>query len=126
MIEFVIIAVYLLAMFGLAELLVYYDGFLHVFDYIRAIANKIHPHVGELFSCVVCCSCWLGIVMSLINSFIISHPFTPFNIALGGYAPWWIIMILDMSVTCGSVILLHHLDEALENLGITYNDKDNE
>lgn len=122
--EIVTIIIYFICIFGLAELLIYYDGFLHIFEYIRAIAHKIHPHIGELFTCVACCSCWLGIMFSTINFLWISIPFTPFNIILGATGLWWLIIPLDMAVTAGMTLLLHHLDEALERLGITYIDEE--
>lgn len=118
--DILFIIVYFICCFGLVELLVYYDGFLHIFEYIRAIAHKIHPHVGELFTCVACCSCWVGILMSAINYLFVPVNFTPFNIILGETNLWWLIIPLDMSATAGVTLLLHHLDEALERLGITY------
>ena len=122
--ETLYILIYFLCMFGMAELLIYYDGFLHIFEYIRNIAHKIHPHIGELFTCVACCSCWLGVMMSTINYLLIDTAFTPFNIILESTGLWWVIIPLDMAVTAGVVLLLHHLDEALERLGITYQDQD--
>ena len=109
--EIVTIIIYFICVFGLAELLIYYDGFLHIFEYIRAIAHKIHPHIGELFTCVACCSCWLGIMFSTINYLWISVPFTPFNIILGSTGLWWLIIPLDMAVTAGM-------------MGITYTDEE--
>lgn len=122
--EIITIIVYLLCAFGLSELLVYYDGFMHIFEYIRAIANKIHPHIGELFSCIVCCSCWVGIMLSTIDILFIDKTFTPFNIILGDNRLWWLIIPLDMATTSGVVLLLHQLEEALERLGITYTDEE--
>lgn len=121
--EIMTIIVYLLCAFGLSELLVYYDGFMHIFEYIRAIANKIHPHIGELFSCIVCCSCWVGIMLSTIDILFIDKAFTPFNIIIGDNSLWWLIIPLDMATTSGVVLLLHQLEEALERLGITYTDE---
>lgn len=122
--EVLYIIVYFICTFGLTELLIYYDGFMHIFQYIRAIAHRIHPHIGELFTCVACCSSWVGILMSTINFFFISTPFTPFNIILGATGLWWLIIPLDMCVTAGMVLMLHHLDEALERMGITYTDEE--
>lgn len=122
--EVLYIIIYFLCAFGLTELLVYYDGFLHIFEYIRSIAHRIHPHIGELFTCVACCSCWVGIMFSLINFLWIPIAFTPFNIILETTGLWWLIIPLDMATTAGVVLLLHHLDEALERLGITYVDEE--
>lgn len=118
--EILTIILYFLLVFGAVELLVFYDGFLHIFEYIRQIAHKIHPHVGELFTCVVCCSCWVGLLLSAMNYLFISTPFTPFNIILGSTGLWWLIIPMDMAITAGMTLLLYHLDEALERLGITY------
>lgn len=123
--EVLYVIIYFLCAFGMVELLIYYDGFLHIFEYIRKIAHMIHPHIGELFTCVACCSCWVGILLSTLNYLFINIPFTPFNIILHSTGLWWVIIPLDMVTTAGVVLMLHHLDEALEKMGITYSDEDN-
>ena len=123
--EFLYIFIYIICTFGLTELLVYYDGFLHIFKHIRSVLQLMHPHLGELVSCVVCCSSWVGIMLSLINYFFITTPFTPFNIILNGSNLWWLVVILDMAFTAGSAMLLNHLDEMMGEIASTYDDEDN-
>lgn len=113
--EFLTVFIYIITTFALAELLVYYDGFLHIFAYIRSILTAIHPHLGELLSCVVCSSSWIGITLSLINYFFIGVPFTPFNIILGGTNLWWLIAFFDMCFTAGTTMLLNHIDERISS-----------
>lgn len=118
--DFIIVFAYILCSFGLTELLVYYDGFLHIFEYIREIASKIHPHIGELFTCVVCCSSWVGILLSALNFFFIPIDFTPFNIIMGDTGMWWFIIPLDMALTAGTTMILNHIDELIDKMTYYY------
>lgn len=112
--EILIVFVYIMTTFALTELLVYYDGFMHVFEHVRKILNAIHPMFGELMSCVVCTSSWVGISFSALNYFAINKiPFTPFNIILGETSYWWLIIFFDMCFTAGTTMLLNHMDEMM-------------
>lgn len=123
MLSLVTLIIYAFCSFGFAELLVYYDGFLHIFDYIRRAANWFHPHIGELFSCVICCSSWVGICLSLVDFFFVPIAFTPFNMILGTTRLWWLIMILDMGITAGFAIILNHIDELVDKISIYYDER---
>lgn len=112
--EILTVLIYIITTFALTELLVYYDGFMHVFEYVRKILNGIHPMFGELMSCVVCTSSWVGIFLSALNYFVIDKiPFTPFNIILGETDYWWLIIFFDMCFTAGTTMLLNHMDEMM-------------
>ena len=43
---------------------------------------------------------------------------------LAGYAPWWIIMILDGFFASGIVWLIHQLEEMMERVGVYYDPSD--
>lgn len=109
--DFLTVFVYIITTFALSELLVFYDGFLRIFSYIRNFLASIHPHLGELMSCIVCASMWVGMLLSLTDYFLIGINFTPFNIILGGSGLWYVIVFLDMCFTAGTTLLLYHLDE---------------
>lgn len=109
---------YILFSYGISCIVVYSNGPFHIFEKWRAFAHDIGEQFGELFTCMMCFSTWVGFALSIVNSIILpSIPFTPFNIILGTTAPFWFIMILDMGFTCSVVWLLHQLEEMMERTG---------
>lgn len=121
--EIVTLIAYLLFSYGITTMLIYFDGPFDIISTFRNIMSSIHPKVGELFSCPFCLSSWVGIVFSILNYFFIPIKITPFNMVLGGTGLWWLIIPMDMFLTCGSVWLLHVIDEYLENNSKTYEDE---
>lgn len=89
------------------------------------MAHNIGEQFGELFTCMMCFSTWVGLALSLINNLLLpSVAFTPFNIILGTIAPFWFIMILDMGFSSAVVWLLHQLEEMMERTGnVVYEDE---
>jgi hypothetical protein len=88
---------------------------MHIYDWIRDTAAKIHPNLGELFQCMICFPTWVGFILSAANSLFLPYiGLTPGMIMLGTLAPWWIIMIIDGFFASGIVWLIHTLQEALE------------
>jgi hypothetical protein len=88
---------------------------MHIYDWIRDTASKIHSNLGELFQCMICFPTWIGFILSAANSFFLPYAeLTPGMIMLGTLAPWWVIMILDGFFASGIVWLIHTLQEALE------------
>lgn len=120
--EVVTLISYLLFSYGITTMLIYFDGPFDIISTFRNIMNSIHPKVGELFSCPFCLSTWIGCLFSAFNYFFIPIKITPFNMVLSGTGFWWLIIPMDMFLTCGSVWLLHVLDEYLENNSKTYED----
>ena len=116
---------YILLSYGLSNLVVYANGPFHVFERWREISHNIGEQFGELFTCMMCFSTWVGLALSLVNSLLLpAVAFTPFNIILGSVAPFWFIMILDMGFTSAVVWLLHQLEEMMERTGnIVYEDE---
>ena len=111
--------------YGLSNLVVYANGPFHIFEKWREISHSIGEQFGELFTCMMCFSTWVGLALSLVNSLLLpAVAFTPFNIILGSVAPFWFIMILDMGFTSAVVWLLHQLEEMMERTGnIVYEDE---
>lgn len=125
--ETISILCYMLVSYGIANLFVYSNGPFHIFEHWRKFTNKLHSQIGELFTCMICLSTWIGLSLSLINIFLLpTVPFTPFNIILNNTNLYWLIVVLDMGFTSGCVWLIHQLEEMMERIGIiTYEDEEN-
>lgn len=101
--------------YAISNHLVYAHGPFHVYDGIRALAEKMHPQLGELFSCMICMPTWVGMLLSVFNSFFFPNtPLTPFNLEAFSAMPWWIIMVLDGFLASGIVWLIHTFQEHFE------------
>lgn len=119
-----IIFIYSIVAYGICNIIVFGSGPFRIFEKIREWSNDINEHFGQLFSCMMCLPTNLGVVLSLLNWFIIPIAFTPFNILFAGYGSlWWLAMILDGAFTSGIVWLIHHVEEYFENKVITSGEK---
>lgn len=125
MLLFVTFLSYIFLSYGLSNIVVYSNGPFHIFEKWRNLSHNINEQFGELFTCMMCFSTWVGLALSLVNSLLLSSvAFTPFNIILGTVAPFWLIMILDMGFTSAVVWLLHQLEEMMERTGnVVYEDE---
>lgn len=121
--ELVALLSYILFSYGITTMLIYFNGPFDIIEYFRKTMNAIHPKLGELFQCPFCLSTWIGGLFSIINYLWIPIKITPFNMILAGSGLWWLIMPMDAFLTCGTVWLLHVLDEYLENNSKTYEDQ---
>lgn len=121
---------YILLSYGIANMIVYANGPFHVFEHWRNFTHAINEQFGEMFTCMMCLSTWIGLFLSLLDAFVFPGLiFTPFNIIFGSQGIWWITAILDMGFTSGSVWILHQFEEALERIGtateVVYEDDTN-
>lgn len=123
MMELVTLLSYILFSYGITTMLIYFNGPFDIIEYFRKTVNAIHPKLGELFQCPFCLSTWIGGLFSIINYLWIPIKITPFNMILAGSGLWWLIIPMDSFLTCGTVWLLHVLDEYLENNSKTYEDQ---
>lgn len=116
---------YIFLSYGISCVVVYSNGPFHIFEKWRNYSHSLNEQFGELFTCMMCFSTWIGLALSLINSLLIpSVAFTPFNIILGTVAPFWFVMVLDMGFTSAVVWLLHQLEEMMERTGnVVYEDE---
>lgn len=121
--ELVTLLSYILFSYGITTMLIYFNGPFDIIEYFRKTMNAIHPKLGELFQCPFCLSTWIGGLFSIINYLWIPIKITPFNMILDGSGLWWLIIPMDAFLTCGTVWLLHVLDEYLENNSKTYEDQ---
>lgn len=123
MMELVTLLSYILFSYGITTMLIYFNGPFDIIEDFRKTMNAIHPKLGELFQCPFCLSTWIGGLFSIINYLWIPIKITPFNMILAGSGLWWLIIPMDSFLTCGTVWLLHVLDEYLENNSKTYEDQ---
>ena len=121
--ELVTLLSYILFSYGITTMLIYFNGPFDIIEYFRKTMNAIHTKLGELFQCPFCLSTWIGGLFSIINYLWIPIKITPFNMILAGSGLWWLIIPMDSFLTCGTVWLLHVLDEYLENNSKTYEDQ---
>ena len=113
--EWVIIFVFSIVSYAISNHLVYAHGPMHIYDKIRELANRISENLGELFECMICMPTWIGMILSACNSLLLPKlTLTPMMMLLNGFAPWWVIMILDGFFASGIVWLIHTAQEALE------------
>ena len=104
-------------------MVVFANGPFHVFEKWRNFSHNIDEQFGELFTCMMCFSTWVGLALSLINNLIFpTVSFTAFNIILDSVAPWWFIAILDMGFASAVVWLLHQLEEMMERSNPIYDE----
>ena len=122
MIAFITFLSYILCSYGLTMMLIYFNGPFDIIEHFRNFVNYIHPKLGELFTCCFCLSTWIGGVFSLIDYLWIPVDITPFNMIFGSSPMWWLIIPMDSLLTCGTIWLLHLLDEYLEINSKTYED----
>lgn len=119
-----IIFCYCIVAYGISNIVVFGSGPFKIFEKIRYWSDYLDEHFGQLFSCMMCFPTNLGIVLSILNWFLIPIAFTPFNILLGAVPTlWWLAAILDGAFTSGIVWLIHHVEEWFENQVITSGEK---
>lgn len=109
---------YIFYAYGLTTIVVYGRGPFGICEVIRNLAARISDGLGQLFSCPLCFSTWVGIGTSLLDILLLkSVELTPFNIILASLGGFWgsaLIVLLDAFFTAGMVWLLHQFEEALE------------
>ena len=112
-----IIFLYIFAVYGLSNMVVFGSGPFRIFERIREGSNNLNPHFGTLFSCMMCFPANVGIVVSLLDWFLLpSIALTPFNIVLLGTNLWWVAIIADCCLTSGAVWLIHNIESFFESI----------
>lgn len=120
------VIIYVLFAYGFANMVVYAGGPFGIFERWRNFTHRVSEGFGELFTCMICFSTWIGIAFSLIDSYCFpTIAFTPFSLVFGaGHDHVVIKTMMDMCMTSGCVWLLHNLEEAMERHGTVYETED--
>ena len=98
------VLIYVLLAYGITNIIVYGN----IFDGLRSFVSK-SKFLGKLFSCPMCCSTWVGFILSTI--FILTANLTP--IGLFFTLPTLLTIFLDGCFTSGAVWLIFVIEEAL-------------
>lgn len=121
MMTFIIFLAYILFAYGICNMIIFAKGPFGVFEWWRSFSHSLNDNFGELFTCPMCLSTWVGLIFSLINIFLVPVvAFTPFNMIFGVGNYIILIVIMDMGLTSGCVWLLHQLEEMMERVGTYY------
>lgn len=109
--------IYIIAAYGLSNMVVFGSGPFRIFEHIRNVSNAISEHFGKLFSCMMCFPANVGLFFSLIDWFLLKNiAILPFNILLAGTGLWWLAAILDCCFTSGGVWLIHNFESFFESI----------
>lgn len=107
-----IFLIFIFLNYGMSNMVVYANGPFHIFSWWRETAFKIHPQLGEMFTCMICYPTWNGMLLSLV-SFLIGIHFTPMmSIFNGEY--WPLAILLDGCVGSGTTWVIHNIEEWFE------------
>jgi hypothetical protein len=130
--ELIILIAYIIACYGLSEMVVFSYGPFGVFEKWRKFTKRVSYGLGKLFSCMLCFPTWVGLGMSLLN--LLAFPefaITPFMMILGdtitaNAGMGVVIVFMDMIFTAGACWLLYIVEDALERSGNVEYIDDNE
>lgn len=113
--EWIILLVYSLICYGIANTVIFAHGPFHCFDKMHEIAEKIHPQLEEMLSCFICSGWWLGFLMSVVNLLLFpTVTFTPMSIIGLPISYWYITVFLDGAFVSGSNWLINTIQNYLE------------
>lgn len=115
---------YIIFAYGISNMIIFARGPFGVFEWWRSFSHSLNEGFGELFTCPMCLSTWVGLVFSLINVLFVPFAFTPFNMVFGVGNYVLLTLIMDMGFTSGIVWLLHQLEEMMERVGVYYEEND--
>lgn len=121
--ELIIVIAYVIATYGLSEMVVFGYGPFGMFEKWRSLTSRISYGLGKLFSCMLCFPTWVGLGFSLLNMFAFPmFPITPFMVILGdtiaaNAGMMVVIAFMDMLFTAGSCWMLYTIEDALERSG---------
>lgn len=112
-----IITIYIFAVYGLSNMMVFGSGPFRIFERIREMSSNINPHFGTLFACMMCFPANVGLLSSFVDWFLLgSIAITPFNLLLAGTNLWWLAILGDCCLTSGAVWIIHNIESFFENI----------
>lgn len=111
----VVIFCYIIMVYGFTNLMVYGYGPFDIIEHFRNIVYKISNPIGKMFECMMCTSTNIGLIISIIDLFLITNlNLTPFNYIFNDVSKWYFIIPFDMCFTSGAVWLIHTLQNYVE------------
>ena len=123
MFTFILIC-YILTAYGACNVIIFGDGPFYIFTRLRDFTYNISPHLGKLFSCMMCLPANYGWICSLVDWFLIPVTFTPFNIIFNNCENlWWLAALCDGAFTSGVVYIIYIINEYLEKRIEYYDNK---
>ena len=96
-----ILLFWIIAAYGMTSILVWGS----IFESTRQWIRRNSKFFGDLISCVLCTSTWVGFFMSLVLGGLSNHYFT---------APWVAYLFFDGMFTAGAVWALNSIIEFFE------------
>lgn len=110
---------YIIFAYGIANMIIFASGPFGIFEKWRNFTHRVSDGFGELFTCPMCLSTWIGLVFSAINIWLVpTVAFTPFNMVFGVGECIPLVLIMDMGFTSGIVWLIHQFEEMMERIGV--------
>jgi hypothetical protein len=92
---------WLLSAYGMTSILVWGS----IFESTRIFIKKYSKFFGDLISCTLCTSTWVGFFMSLVFGGLTNHYLQ---------CPWFVCLYFDGMVTSGGVWILNTITEFFE------------
>lgn len=100
----ILIFLYSLMCYGIANAIVYYTGPFDIFSKFRDSISG-NEKLEELFSCMFCLPTNIGIVMSILSLLFGGEtPFTPFTMWLGSNVCLWPLILLFDGFYTGAIV----------------------
>ena len=96
-----ILILWILASYGMTSILVWGS----IFENMRIFIKANSKFFGDLISCTLCTSTWVGFFMSLVFGGLMNKFFT---------IPWYTCLFFDGMLTAGSVWALNTIIEFFE------------
>jgi len=90
-----------MAAYGMTSILVWGS----IFESTRTWIKKYSKFFGDLISCTLCTSTWVGFFMSLLLGGLSNHYFK---------APWFVYLFFDGMFSAGCVWLINTITEFFE------------
>lgn len=113
-----ILICYILMTYGFSVIVTQGIGPFNIFFRLRLWAEGIGDNFGYLFKCMLCFPTNLGIVLSLLNWFLLpSLGLTPFNIIFSDYHEWYMCFpaaLFDGCLTGGICRTLWNIDDFID------------
>jgi hypothetical protein len=97
-----ILFLWMLTAYGMTSILVWGS----IFESTREFIKKHSKFFGDLISCTLCTSTWVGFFMSIVLGGLVSHYFNVY---------WLISLFFDGMFTAGSVWALNAIIEFFES-----------